>query len=295
MRLHIPRAESPGRSPCKGRSEIDAREKEFRFRRVRGFTWLAYLLLITFGVLAAPVQGQAPPADSASPLESAGDAEPFSESSVSAGEALLGKLRQGGITVVLLLGVSVVGAACALERLAHLRQSRVAPARLAQEFGELSRAGRLDELGERAAASDSTLGRVAAAMAAHRVLAPAELGTLAGEVATREMKLHLLRAYPLMICATLSPLLGLFGTVAGMIGAFDKVAAAGSLGDASMLGGDISKALITTAAGLVVAIPTLGLYHYFRSRTNLLAITLEEQVGELLLAWRRPAESTIES
>lgn len=248
---------------------------------------MAFLLLIVFGVPAAPLQGQDPPAEPILPRESAGDAEPSPPS----GELLFAKLRQGGVTVVLLLGVSVFGAACALERAVHLRNARVAPSALGHQLEELARSGELDELDQLARASDSTLGRVATAMANHRDLPPSELGTLAGEVATREMKLHLLRAYPLMICATLSPLLGLFGTVAGMIGAFDKVAAAGSLGDASMLGGDISKALITTAAGLVVAIPTLGLYHYFRSRTNLLALALEEQVGELLHAWPAPAET----
>ena len=66
---------------------------------------------------------------------------------------------------------------------------------------------------------------------------------------------HLLRAYPLAVIATTAPLLGLLGTVSGMIGAFDTVAMMGELGDAGALGGDISKALVTTMVGLVVAIP----------------------------------------
>jgi biopolymer transport protein ExbB len=108
---------------------------------------------------------------------------------------------------------------------------------------------------------------------------------MAGDVASRDLRRHLQKAYPLAVVATVSPLLGLLGTVIGMIGAFDKVAAAGSLGDASVLGGDISKALITTGAGLTIAVPALVLYHYFKSRTNLYAIMLEEEVGELITEW----------
>ena len=102
--------------------------------------------------------------------------------------------------------------------------------------------------------------------------------------------------------ATVSPLLGLLGTVIGMIGAFDKVAAAGSLGDASLLGGDISKALITTGAGLTIAVPALVLYHYFKSRTNMFGLLLEEEASELISSWygaeadkEEPAEESDEA
>lgn len=240
------------------------------------------LLIISLLCAVSTLQGQEIQSEQAPPPELVEEGE----ASITSGEALLNKLRQGGITVVLLLGVSVFGAACTLERLVHLRPGRIAPRPLARTLDQCAREGRYDDLAKAAGASNSTLGRVVSAMGRHRDLAMPELSTLAGDVASREMRTHLLRAYPLMICATISPLLGLFGTVAGMIGAFDKVAAAGSLGDASMLGGDISKALITTAAGLVVAMPTLALYHYFRSRTNLLSIVLEEQVSEVISHWK---------
>ncbi len=245
------------------------------------------LMILAVGLmLVMPARGEAGAVEADTPAAQTPPAgAPAEDEPLTKGEALLLKLRQGGVTVLLLLVVSVFGLACALERVFHLRLDRIAPRALARRLDELTREGRLDDLAEAAEGHPSTLGRVAAAMTRHRELAMPELSSLAGDLASREMKLHLLRAYPLMICATLSPLLGLFGTVAGMIGAFDKVAAAGSLGDASMLGGDISKALITTAAGLVVAIPALGLYHYFRSRTNLLAILLEEQVSELISHW----------
>ena len=108
---------------------------------------------------------------------------------------------------------------------------------------------------------------------------------IAGDIASRELKDHMRRAYPLAVVATISPMLGLLGTIIGMIGAFDKIAMAGSLGDASLLGADIGKALITTGAGLTIAVPALALYHYFRSRVSLYGITLEEEASDLITSW----------
>jgi len=70
-----------------------------------------------------------------------------------------------------------------------------------------------------------------------------------------------------------------------MIEAFGVVAAAGSMGDAAILADSISKALITTALGLSLAIPFLMLYHYFRGKTSKMGTLLEERVTEALYAW----------
>jgi len=73
-----------------------------------------------------------------------------------------------------------------------------------------------------------------------------------------------------------------------MIGAFESVALAGEMGDPSIMAGDISYALITTAIGLVIAVPALSAYHFFRIRTNMLALGLEEQLGHLISRWFGP-------
>jgi biopolymer transport protein ExbB len=91
--------------------------------------------------------------------------------------------------------------------------------------------------------------------------------------------------YPLAAVAGLSPLLGLFGTVLGMIESFEMVAIAGSMGDPALLASGISKALVTTAFGLFVAIPTLFFYHLFKLRTNYLAKLLEEEASTLMSEW----------
>jgi len=204
---------------------------------------------------------------------------------LTAGQAFVLKLKQGGLTMVFLLLASVAGLGYAVERLVNLRSGAVVPVDLAEEADRLWQAGRWDEIQALANRRDSTLARVLAVIARHRHSNMADVSLMAGDVASRDLRRHLQRAYPLAVVATVSPLLGLLGTVIGMIGAFDKVAAAGSLGDASLLGGDISKALITTGAGLTIAVPALVLYHYFKSRTSLYAIMLEEEVGELISTW----------
>ena len=100
---------------------------------------------------------------------------------------------------------------------------------------------------------------------------------MCADIARWELRAHLQRCYPLAVVATIAPLLGLFGTVYGMIGAFGTVAAVGSMDDPSLLAADISHALITTAVGLAVAIPALGLHHWFKHRVTGYANLLEEE------------------
>jgi biopolymer transport protein ExbB len=214
-------------------------------------------------------------------------ADPADEE-ITTGEAFLLKLKQGGITMIFLLVTSVAGLGYTLERTINLRRKAIVPAGLGERADALWRAGDWQALEQLPARTPSTLANAITVVARHRRNSMAEVSMLAGDVCSRDLKRHLQAAYPLAVVATVAPLLGLFGTVVGMIGAFDKVAAAGALGDASLLGGDISKALITTGAGLAIAVPALALYHYFKSRTGMYAIMLEDEMGELISAWFAP-------
>jgi biopolymer transport protein ExbB len=84
------------------------------------------------------------------------------------------------------------------------------------------------------------------------------------------------------IIGNITPLLGLTGTVTGMIRAFRKIQEAGGGVDPSMLAGGIWEALITTAAGLVVAIPTLVAYHYFEGRIDDISSRMKDAAAGLL-------------
>ncbi len=228
---------------------------------------------------AAPTEQAAPAVDTVATA----DAE---DAGLSRGEAFLLRLAEGGVTMMFLLAASILGAGFALERLANLRLHAIVPEGLAARADDLWRQGdweRLRELPRHE--GGSTLARTIAAAARHRHSSLVDVSSIVSDVASRDLRRHLERAYPLAIVATVAPLLGLFGTVIGMIGAFDSVSAAGALGDAAVLGGDIAKALITTAGGLAVAIPALAFYHYFKSRTQLLALVLEEEMDGLIGRW----------
>lgn len=86
----------------------------------------------------------------------------------------------------------------------------------------------------------------------------------------------------LAIIGNITPLLGLLGTVIGMIRAFMKIQELGGRVDASVLAGGIWEALITTAAGLSVAIPTLVAYHYFEGRADNIAAQMKDVASEFL-------------
>lgn len=88
--------------------------------------------------------------------------------------------------------------------------------------------------------------------------------------------------------AAISPLLGLLGTVVGMIQVFSVMTSVG-VGDPGQLAGGISKALITTAAGITVAIPSLFFYRYFRGRVDELVVDMEQEALKLVDAFHGTA------
>jgi biopolymer transport protein ExbB len=90
--------------------------------------------------------------------------------------------------------------------------------------------------------------------------------------------------------STVAPLVGLLGTVIGMIEAFHVIATAGGLGDPTQLAGGISKALVNTAAGLAVALPALALHHWFKHRSTAWAC-VEADINQVLDALATPVEA----
>jgi len=94
--------------------------------------------------------------------------------------------------------------------------------------------------------------------------------------------------------ATIAPLLGLLGTVAGMIKVFQTLSAAG-MTNAGNLSGGISEALITTAAGMSVAIPAIVLHSYFEGRVNRIFLTMEKRIIELMLLLRSRDQDAVQA
>ena len=238
---------------------------------------------------AAPAEPAADQgADVAAPTETPRIApppeEPFSIEAVV--EDLKLKFEAGGTTMWIILFLSVLGLAFVLERGVRLRRGVIAPAGLAEQADRLWQQGRLDEIDALCGRHPrATLVKIIRFAIRHRTSPVGEVSAAAGDIAARDIGRHTMLTYPLMAVAALSPLLGLFGTVLGMMESFETVALAGEMGDPSLLASGISKALVTTAFGLFVAIPTLFFYHLFKLRTNFLASVLEEEASSLISSW----------
>jgi biopolymer transport protein ExbB len=196
---------------------------------------------------------------------------------------LFQQLAAGGAGIWVIAALSVLMVTVAIERLHRFRVRAIVPPGLVDEAVPLWRAGRFDELQQALARSESVLAQAIRFLAANRARwTPDVLGERAGEMASRELRRQQQRAYPLAVVATVAPIVGLLGTVVGMIEAFHVIAFNGGMGDASLLAGGISKALVNTAAGLSVALPALALHHFLRHRLTVAALALEEQLERVL-------------
>ncbi len=192
-------------------------------------------------------------------------------------------IQAGGPVMWPIILCSVVALAIIGERLWSLQESRVIPAEISARVWQLVSAGELNDKHVAALEQNSPLGRVLAAGLAQRDKSR-ELVKEAIEDAGRHV-VHELEHFLNMLgtIAAVSPLLGLLGTVIGIISAFNAITH-GAVGDPRALSGGIGQALIATAAGLCVAIPSLVGYRYLRGRVDRLVIKMEKDALRLVQA-----------
>lgn len=187
-------------------------------------------------------------------------------------------MREGGLLMWPILLCSVVTFTFALERWVSLRRGRILPRRFLREFFTDLQNGRLTR---ESAIDRCHLNRSPAAMVIlpavrrwGRPMTEIEQAVTDGgmrEVVTLKRNLRVLHG-----SANIATLLGLLGTVLGMILAFNQMALAGGEPRTEMLAGGIAQALLTTAFGLAVAIPSLFLHGYFTSRVEKLVYELDQ-------------------
>jgi biopolymer transport protein ExbB len=185
-------------------------------------------------------------------------------------------VQAGGWLMWPIIGCSVVAVAITLERLWTLQDRRVLPARVADHVWELVQHNQLDAKQIQQVQQSSPLGEVLAVGLAYRH-APRDVLKEAVEDTGRHV-VHDLERYlsPLGTIAAISPLLGLLGTVSGMIRSFTAITTEG-VANPAVLAGGISEALVATAAGLTVAIPSLIAYRYLRGRVDGLVVKIEKE------------------
>jgi len=195
-------------------------------------------------------------------------------------------IQAGGPVMWPIILCSVGAAAIILERLWTLQEKRVIPRELTGKVWKLVETRTLTDRHIAALEHNSPLGRVLAAGLSNRDQGREIMKEVIED--TGRHVVHELERFlnTLGTIAAISPLLGLLGTVTGMISAFEAITTQG-VGDARVLSGGIGEALITTAAGLIVAIPALIGYRYLRGRVDALVVDMEKEAIKLVQAFTR--------
>jgi biopolymer transport protein ExbB len=190
-------------------------------------------------------------------------------------------LVAGGWVMPLLVACSVVALSISIERYLALDRSKVAPPHLLATVWRDLKQGELNAQKLAQLRSSSPLGAILAAGIANRGQGRDVMKESISEAASHVV--HDLEKYlnSLGTVAAIAPLLGLLGTVVGMIDVFTQITTVGT-GNANALAGGISEALLTTAAGLIVAIPALVMHRYYTGLIDTIVVDLEREAIKLV-------------
>jgi biopolymer transport protein ExbB len=190
-------------------------------------------------------------------------------------------VKSGGWLMLPIIACSIVALGIVIGRFWSLQRKKVMPDYLMKQILQLHKESKLNlaDLGK--LKGSSPLGRILAAGLVNRNHDKVVMKEAIEEVGRQVV--HELERYlnTLGTIASISPLLGLLGTVIGMIKVFSVIVTAG-VGDPGVLAGGISEALITTAAGLSVAIPSLMFHRYFSGLIDKLVIGMEGQALKMV-------------
>lgn len=190
-------------------------------------------------------------------------------------------IKAGGWVMIPITLCSILSLAIIGERFWSLQQKRVVPKGLIPQIWKWVKEGRLDKNKLNALRNNSALGKILAAglvnLHQDREMMKASIEEASGQV------IHELERYlnTLATIAEISPLLGLLGTVTGLIRMFAAIGEVG-LGNPMVLSSGMAEALITTAAGLFVAIPSYVCYRYFRGLIDELVLMMEQEALKMV-------------
>jgi biopolymer transport protein ExbB len=205
-------------------------------------------------------------------------------------------IKAGGILMWPILLCSVISLAIIAERFWSLQTNKICPKNLVAQVWDWNRKGQLDTKRIQALKNGSQLGRILAAGLVNRHHERQIMRESIEEVGRHVV--HELGRFltTLGTIASITPLLGLLGTVIGMIKVFTVITTVG-LGDPAVLAEGISVALITTAAGLTVAIPSLMFYRYFHGKVDEIVVTMEQEALKMVevMHGQRERETVVES
>ena len=192
---------------------------------------------------------------------------------------MLSLIQAAGWPVWFLLICSIIGLALIIERAISLRSAKILPSGLRHQAYELAAHASINTEHLQRLAKHSTLGQLYAVLLDHKD-DPAAVRQQATEEVGAFIHLQLTRYLPALgTVAVIAPLLGLFGTVIGMIELFSAYSPQGS--DPALLANGIAMALYNTGFGIAIAVPALIAHRYYRSKANALLTQLEIESSRL--------------
>lgn len=190
-------------------------------------------------------------------------------------------VKAGGWLMFPIIACSIIAFGIVLERFWTLQNNKVIPRHLVATIWHWVKEGQLERSKIEDISKQSSLGKILASGLNNRHLDRERIKESIEE--SGRQVVHELERFlnTLGTIASISPLLGLLGTVIGMIKVFNAITSSG-VGNAAPLAGGISQALITTAAGLSVAIIALMFHRYFRGRVDELVVKMEEEAIKMI-------------
>ena len=232
--------------------------------------WLVVLLLAWLTVALLQSAGVAQPTSDAPTTATAGGGE--GQTAQPAPQGFFQILFSGGpigvAIMLVLIGLSLTAAYLVFENMMSIRRKEIAPDGLSDEVRSLVGAGRIEQAVERCRTSNSFLSWVMQYGLAEVDGGWAEIEK-AMEDASAEQAARLFRKIEyLAVLGNIAPMVGLLGTVVGMLIAFKEVADSEGNAGAAQLASGIYQALVTTVVGLIIAIPSLGAFAIFRNRVD---------------------------
>ena len=195
---------------------------------------------------------------------------------------------KGGFFMLVLLVVSVVAGTVILLRSAALRERSILPPALADEIERLQPGDDLDTLEQLISRHPSALARVLGTLLKHLTWSRSEAVEAVQTRARHEVARLESGLVVLEITTGIAPLLGLLGTLSGLVGIFTAVGT-----DPVAVARGIAEALNTTIVGLAVAVPSLVTFNYFQRRIEVMAVEMESLVADLIIKCYPPGATPV--
>ncbi len=195
---------------------------------------------------------------------------------------MIGFFLKGGLLMWPILLCSIVSATVILERFYYLYQAKTKVSNIFSRLKGFLQNGKADEALKLCENTPGSIAHILAIGIHLRNRNIEEKEKIMARAGSREICRLEKNLRGLAIIGNIAPLIGLLGTVIGMIRAFIKIQEFGGIVDATVLAGGIWEALITTAAGLSVAIPTVVFYHYFEGKVDNMAMQMKDAALELI-------------